>query len=74
MAKKNTLELAATGRRKSSVARVRMVEGSGTITVNGLDSDAYFQNMLLKELLKKPFITADVVGKFDVIASVKGGG
>jgi len=74
MAKKDTLELAATGRRKSSIARVRMVEGSGTITVNGLDSDAYFQNMLLQELLKKPFITADVVGKFDVIASVKGGG
>ena len=74
MAKKVTLELAATGRRKSSVARVRMIEGSGTITVNGLDSDAYFQNMLLQELLKKPFITADVVGKFDVIASVKGGG
>ena len=74
MAKKNTLELAATGRRKSSVARVRMIEGSGTITVNGLESDNYFQNMILQELLKKPFITADVVGKFDVIASVKGGG
>ena len=74
MAKKNTVELAATGRRKSSVARVRMTEGSGVITVNGLESDNYFQNMLLRELLKKPFITADVVGKFDVIASVKGGG
>ncbi|MCK4564341.1 MAG: 30S ribosomal protein S9 [Verrucomicrobia bacterium] len=74
MAKKNTVELAATGRRKSSVARVRMTEGSGTITVNGLESDNYFQNTLLRELLKKPFITADVVGKFDVIASVKGGG
>ena len=74
MAKKDTLELAATGRRKSSVARVRMVEGTGKITVNGLESDAYFQNALLKELLQKPFITADVVGKFDVIASVKGGG
>ena len=74
MAKKGTLELAATGRRKASVARVRMTEGSGTITVNGLDSDNYFQNALLKELLKKPFITAGVVGKYDVIATVKGGG
>ena len=74
MAKKNILELAATGRRKTSIARVRMTEGTGIITVNGLESDNYFQTALQQELLKKPFITADVVGKFDVIASVKGGG
>ena len=73
MAKK-VLTLAATGRRKTSVARVRMVEGSGKITVNGLESDNYFQNQQLQELLKKPFITAGVVGKHDIIAAVKGGG
>jgi small subunit ribosomal protein S9 len=74
MAKKETLELAATGRRKSAVARVRMTEGSGTITVNGLEANSYFQTAMQQELLKKPFITAGVVGKYDVIASVKGGG
>jgi small subunit ribosomal protein S9 len=74
MAKKNTVELTATGRRKSSVARVRMVEGAGSITVNGLEANSYFQTAMQQELLKKPFITADVVDKFDVIASVKGGG
>jgi small subunit ribosomal protein S9 len=74
MAKKDTLELAATGRRKTSIARVRMKEGSGTITVNGLEANSYFQTAMQQELLKKPFIAADVVGKYDIIASVKGGG
>ena len=74
MAKKDTLEIAATGRRKTSIARVRMVEGAGKITVNGLESNDYFQTAMQRELLKKPFITAGVVDKFDVIASVKGGG
>ncbi len=74
MAKKNTLEIAATGRRKTSIARVRMVEGVGTITVNGQESDSYFQTAMQRELLKKPFEAAGVVGKFDIIASVKGGG
>ena len=73
MAKK-VLTLAATGRRKTSVARVRMTEGAGSITVNGLEANDYFKNALQQELLKKPFITAGVVGKHDIIASVKGGG
>jgi len=71
---KDTLTLAATGRRKTSVARVRMTEGSGTITVNGLESDKYFNTALQQELLKKPFETAGVAGKLDVIAAVNGGG
>jgi small subunit ribosomal protein S9 len=71
---KDTLTFAATGRRKTSVARVRMTEGSGTITVNGKEANTYFDTAMLQELLKKPFETAGVVGKFDVIASVKGGG
>lgn len=73
MAKK-TLTLAATGRRKTSVARVRMTEGTGKITVNGLEANDYFQNAQQQELLKKPFITAGVVGNHDIIAAVKGGG
>jgi small subunit ribosomal protein S9 len=74
MAKKETLEFAATGRRKTSIARVRITEGSGTVTVNGLEADKYFQTAMQQELLKKPFITAGVIGKYDVVASVKGGG
>ncbi len=74
MAKKNTLEIAATGRRKTSVARVRMIEGAGTVTVNGLESNDYFQTAMQRELLKKPFEAVGVAGKFDVIAVVKGGG
>jgi small subunit ribosomal protein S9 len=71
---KDTLTFAATGRRKTSVARVRVSEGSGNITVNGLEADKYFDTALQQELLKKPFITAGVVGKYDIIASVNGGG
>ena len=71
---KDTLTLEATGRRKTSVARVRMTEGSGTILVNGLESDKYFNTALQQELLKKPFITAGVVGKHDIKVTVKGGG
>ena len=74
MAKKDTLEFAATGRRKTSIARARFTEGSGIITVNGLESDKYFQTAMQQELLKKPFIVAGVVGKFDIKATVKGGG
>lgn len=71
---KNTLTLEATGRRKTSVARVRVSEGSGNIMVNGLESDKYFNTTLQQELLKKPFETAGVVGKYDIIATVTGGG
>ena len=71
---KDTLTLAATGRRKTSVARVRLTEGSGNIQVNGLEVNQYFNTNLQQDLLKKPFITAGVVGKYDIIASVNGGG
>jgi len=74
MVKKNMLELAATGRRKTSIARVRMVEGSGKIIINGLESDKYFQTAMQQELLKKPFEVANVVGKYDVKVTAKGGG
>ena len=71
---KDTLTFAATGRRKTSVARVRMTEGTGSIVVNGLEANKYFETAMQQELLKKPFETAGVVGKFDVVASVNGGG
>ncbi|MBN2161887.1 MAG: 30S ribosomal protein S9 [Pontiellaceae bacterium] len=71
---KDTLTFAATGRRKTSVARVRVSEGSGSIMVNGLEANKYFETALQQELLKKPFETAGVVGKYDIVAIVKGGG
>ena len=71
---KETLTIAATGRRKTSVARVRLTEGSGIILVNGLEVNKYFNTNLQQDLLKKPFITAGVVDKYDIIASVNGGG
>jgi small subunit ribosomal protein S9 len=74
MAKKDILELAATGRRKTSIARVRMVEGKGKMIINGVASDDYFQTAMQREFLKKPFEAAGVAGKYDVIVTVKGGG
>ena len=74
MAKKDTLELAATGRRKTSIARVRMVEGDGSITINGQEANSYFLTAMQQELLKKPFEAVGVSGKYRVVVTVKGGG
>ena len=63
-----------TGRRKSSVARVRLVPGKGNITVNKKSLDDYFGMELLKREVKRPFAIAGCEGKFDVIATVHGGG
>jgi small subunit ribosomal protein S9 len=63
-----------TGRRKTSVARVRLMPGTGTITVNGRDAAAYFGRAVLMTLVEAPFKTTDTVGKFDVIAKLEGGG
>ena len=64
----------ATGRRKSSVARVRLIQGKGDITINGKPLDEYFGMALLIQEVKSPFAATDTVGKFDVIARVSGGG
>ncbi|MCF7848201.1 MAG: 30S ribosomal protein S9 [Kiritimatiellales bacterium] len=72
--KKETVEFAATGRRKTSVARVRIKEGTGGIVVNGLEANTYFDTPMLQELLLKPIKAAGVEGKYDIIAIVKGGG
>ena len=63
-----------TGRRKSSVARVRLYPGSGRITINGRDVDDYFGLETLKLIMNQPFGVTDTVGKFDVVANVNGGG
>ena len=63
-----------TGRRKSSIARVRLVEGSGKITVNGKSIDEFFGAETLKVIVKQPLTATSTLEKFDVIATVNGGG
>ncbi len=67
-------ELYGTGRRKSSVARVRIVPGTGKITINDRDIDDYFGLETLKVVVRQPLVATDTLGKFDVIAKVTGGG
>ena len=64
----------ATGRRKEAVARVRLVPGTGQWTVNGRTLDSYFPNKLHQQVVNEPFVTTDLVGRFDVIARIHGGG
>ena len=67
-------ELYGTGRRKSSVARVRIVPGTGKITINDRDIDDFFGLETLKVVVRQPLVATDTLGKFDVIAKVTGGG
>ena len=62
------------GRRKASVARIYMSKGKGKITVNDKDFKDYFPVDTMQFKLEQPFKIADLVGKFDIIANVNGGG
>ena len=64
----------ATGRRKSSVARVRLVPGEGKIIINGREVDEYLRRAVLKMVLEQPFVLTEDVGRYDVHANVHGGG
>ena len=63
-----------TGRRKSSVARVRLVAGNGKITINGRTIDEYFGLETLKLIVRQPLVLTKTLDKFDVIVKVEGGG
>ena len=63
-----------TGRRKKSVARVRLYPGTGAITINGKSIDEYFGLETLKLIVNQPLEATENVGKFDVVANVVGGG
>ena len=64
-----------TGRRKSSVARVRVYEnGTGSIIINGRDIDDYFGLETLKLIVRQPLTTIDMLGKVDIVVTVAGGG
>ncbi len=63
-----------TGRRKKSIARVRLVPGNGKILINGRDIDEYFNFETLRMEVKRPLLLTETEGKFDVLAKVNGGG
>ena len=63
-----------TGRRKSSIARVRLVEGTGVITINGQDINEYLGMETLKVIVKQPLVATNTLDKYDVICKVTGGG
>lgn len=70
----NIAPAAATGRRKEAVARVRIVPGTGNWTVNGRSLEEYFPNKLHQQLVNEPFALTGLVGSYDVIARIHGGG
>ena len=63
-----------TGRRKKSIARVRLVPGTGVVTINGRGIDDYFGLETLKLIVNQPFGVTGTAGKFDIITTVQGGG
>lgn len=74
MAKSEKIVYTGTGRRKSSITRVRLVEGSGKITINGKDIDEFFGLETLKVIVRQPLTVTNTTDKYDVICSVQGGG
>ncbi len=75
MAKKSeNIVFQGTGRRKESIARVRLMSGTGDVKVNGQSLDEYFGSEILKVIVNQPFTVTNTVGKYDVIAKVTGGG
>ena len=67
-------EFYATGRRKTSSARVFLRPGTGTITVNHREFNAFFPTEALRTQIKKPLVLTETVEKFDILATVAGGG
>ena len=63
-----------TGRRKSSVARVRIYQGTGKVTINDRDIDDYFGLDTLKTIVRQPLVATETADKFDVLVNVRGGG
>ena len=75
MAKKTeNIVFQGTGRRKESIARVRVMAGKGEVTVNGKKLDEYFGSDILKVIVNQPFAVTNTIGKYDVVVKVVGGG
>lgn len=73
-AKSEKLVFYGTGRRKKAIARVRLVDGKGNITINGKNIDEYLGMETLKVIVKQPLVLTNTLDKYDVIATVVGGG
>ena len=69
-----TTKYYGTGRRKSSVARVYLVPGTGKITINKRDIDEYLGLVTLKVVVRQPLVATETIDKFDVLVNVRGGG
>ncbi len=69
-----TTEFLGTGRRKTSIARVRIASGSGKITVNGRPFETYFPTDTLRMVVSQPLAATATAGKFDIRVNVQGGG
>jgi small subunit ribosomal protein S9 len=69
-----TNEFLGTGRRKTSIARVRLASGSGKITVNGRAFETYFPTETLRMVVNQPFVATSLAGKYDARVNVTGGG
>ncbi|BCB02021.1 30S ribosomal protein S9 [Bacillus sp. KH172YL63] len=63
-----------TGRRKSSVARVRLVPGNGNIVINDREVEVYIPFAALREVIKQPLVATETLGNYDVLVNVNGGG
>ena len=74
MAKKANGKFYGTGRRKSSIARVYLVPGTGNITINKRDIDEYLGLETLKLIVRQPLVATETTDKFDVLVNVRGGG
>jgi len=72
--KSDVVQTPATGRRKSSVARVRLIEGNGAITINKRDINDYFGLDTLKQIVRQPLVLTNSLNKYDVLVTVFGGG
>ena len=74
MPKAEKIVYCGTGRRKSSIARVRLYEGNGKITINGKDIDEFTDLETLKVIIRQPLTVTNTTTKYDIICTVKGGG
>jgi small subunit ribosomal protein S9 len=70
----NSVQYYGTGRRKKSIARVRLVPGTGQVTINKRPIEEYFGLETLKVIVRQPLVLTKTDGRFDVLVNVKGGG
>ncbi len=72
--KAKKVQYLGTGRRKTAIARVRLIPGEGSITINKRSLEEYFPQDTMKLIVNQPLVATDTKGKFDVFVNVKGGG